>query len=55
MTAAYQGINIRVAAIPATTEAAATNIDVHNAAGPEPCEIAGSREALGKCPLADKA
>src|SRR5262245_7084657 len=54
ITAAYQGISIQVAAIPATTEPAVTIIEVHNTAGPEPCATAESREALGKCPLEER-
>ena len=38
-----------------TAPTAVTTIDIHSTTGPEPCESAGSREALGKCPLADKA
>ena len=55
ITAAYQGICLQAAAIPTTAEIALMMIDVHNTTGPDPCESAGSREALGKCPLADKA
>src|SRR5262249_55824570 len=54
ITAAYQGMSIQAAAIPATTEPEVTIIEVHNTAGPEPCAIAESREALGKCPLAER-
>jgi len=37
------------------TDPTVTTIDDHRTAGPDPREIASSREALGKCPLADKA
>src|SRR5262249_62348423 len=54
ITAAYHGMSIQAAAMPATTDPAVTIIETHRTAGPEPCAIGGSREVLGKCPLAER-